>query len=78
MEVQLLKGRFSAQDAEELLTQLVHVKIRYHEARIAQEDNEEDIKMREKRIIELQQSLYEARQRIRRQDSLDMEGTVKL
>lgn len=59
MNIHLLKGNFLAQDAKELLTKIVHIKIGYHEKQIAKDGNanEEDIKMREKRIIELQNEL---------------------
>jgi len=62
MKIQLIEGSFSQQEALELLTQLVHVKIRFHEQKIEHSDLEEDIKMREKRIKQLQQDLYEVRQ----------------
>lgn len=63
MELQLINGYFKAAEAGELLTELVNTKIRFHEKRIQLAgDNEEDIKMREKRIIELQRGLSEIRQ----------------
>jgi hypothetical protein len=62
MELQLINGYFHASEAGELLTELVNTKIRFHEKRIQLAgDNEEDIKMREKRIIELQRGLSEMR-----------------
>lgn len=66
MNIQLLNGQFSAQDALDLLTQMVYVKIQFHENKISQSDNEEDIKIREKRIKDLQRELYDARQYIER------------
>lgn len=64
MKISLLKGRFTAKDAEELLSMMIQIKIRYHESKINSEDNEEDIKMRERRIRELQNDLYEVRKYI--------------
>lgn len=61
MQIKILEGSFSAKEALDILTQLVHVKIRYHENKIQHLDSEEDIKMREKRIQQLQKDLYELR-----------------
>ena len=62
MNIPLLKGNFSQSDALDILTQLVHVKIKFHESKIEKSDNEEDIKMRENRIKKLLQDFYEAKQ----------------
>lgn len=57
----LLKGSFTKEDAIDILTKMVDVKIKYHEDKIQHLANEEDIKMRENRIKQLQKDLYEAR-----------------
>ncbi len=63
MEINLINGTFQPGEAAELLTELVNTKIRFHEKRIhASGNNEEDIKMREKRIIDLQRQLSAVRQ----------------
>lgn len=62
MNIQLINGHFSAPEALDILTQLVHTKVRFHENQISQSDNEEDIKTRENRIKNLQRELFEARQ----------------
>jgi hypothetical protein len=59
-KLDLLRGHYTRREALDLLTQLIHVKIRFHESRITQDILEEDLKMREKRIRELQRDLYEA------------------
>lgn len=64
MTIQLIKGDFTPAEALDLLTQLTAVKIKFHERKIAASDSEEDIKMRERRIRQLQQSVHEARQAI--------------
>lgn len=64
MKISLLKGRFTAEDAEELISTMIQIKIRYHEKKILAGDNEEDVKMRERRIRELQNDLYEVRKYI--------------
>lgn len=62
--IQLFEGVFEPQEAVDLLTQMVQVKIKYHEAKISSESNEEDVKMREKRIKLLQNELFELRDSI--------------
>lgn len=65
--IQLFDGSFEQQEALDLLTQMVQVKIRYHENKISSLSNEEDIKMRENRIKLLQKELFEARTFIEKQ-----------
>ena len=57
MDIQLIQGNFSAKDALKIITQMVHIKIRYHESKISCNSNEEDIKYREKKIKKLQSDL---------------------
>jgi hypothetical protein len=64
MNITLIDGHFTAKEALELLTQIIHVKIKFHESKIAHLDNEEDIKMREKRVKQLQKDLYEVRKMV--------------
>lgn len=62
MTIQLIQGQFLDKDALDIITQMIHVKIKFHEGKINSDSNEEDIKMREKRIKQLQKDLYEFRQ----------------
>jgi SPX domain protein involved in polyphosphate accumulation len=79
MEVQLIQGQFSNKDALEIITQMIHVKIKFHEDKITGESSEEDIKMREKRIKQLQKDLYEFRQFIERNEKpLNINAVIKL
>jgi len=64
MNLQLINGSFSKQEALELITQMVHVKIKFQENKIQHSSNEEDIKMRESRIKHLQKDLYEIKKEI--------------
>jgi hypothetical protein len=61
MKIQLLKGSFNPKDLEKIVTELIYVKIKFHEEKIQEDDNEETIKMRENRIIKLQNELKEVR-----------------
>lgn len=65
---QLLKGSFTKEEALSILTKMADIKIKYHEDKIHNSSNEEDIKMRENRIKQLQRDLYEARQYIEKQN----------
>ncbi len=58
MNIQLIQGEFNSNDALELITQLIQVKIKYHETKINVSATEEDIKQRESKIKLLQKELY--------------------
>lgn len=60
MNIQLVQGHFDPAEAQELLSQLVQVKIKFHEGKIQKSHSEEDIKMRENRIKQLQNELHQA------------------
>lgn len=62
--INLLQGSFSTNDALNLIDALLKVKIQYHEQKIVTDANEEDIKMREQRIKQLQDDLQLARNSI--------------
>ncbi|CAN5663146.1 hypothetical protein BH10BAC3_BH10BAC3_38160 [soil metagenome] len=77
MTIQLIHGQFSAQDAIDILTQMINVKIKFHENKIKTGHAEEDIKMREKRIKQLQQQLQEVRNYIGNQgESITVESEI--
>jgi hypothetical protein len=63
-QLQLIQGKFQTAEALDLISQLVNVKIKYHEDKIRGSEQEEDIKMRENRIKQLQKELAELRNRI--------------
>lgn len=67
MNIQLIQGQFTAKDAIDIITQMIHIKVKYQESKISNACNEEDIKMREARIKLLQKGLYEARNYIEQQ-----------
>ena len=68
MNIQLIEGNFSAKDAIDIITQMIHIKIKFHESKISSNSNEEDIKMRENKIKQLQKDLFEARKYIEQKD----------
>lgn len=57
MELKLISGSFDKNDAIELISQLINVKMRFHENKINMTQSMDDIKAREKRIIQLQNEM---------------------
>ncbi|MBB3837462.1 hypothetical protein FHS57_001456 [Runella defluvii] len=78
MNIQLLNGHFSSLEAIDLLAQFVQVKVRFHENKIEKSQNEEDIKMREKRIKQLQQDFFEAKQQLLKQPTTGLNAEIKI
>ncbi len=77
MEIELLKGQFEKQEANSLLTQLIDVKIKFHESKISGDSNEETIKMREGRIKELQSELYELQKFMQKKEGpINLSGSI--
>ncbi len=70
MDIQLIQGQFDADDAIEIIAQMIHIKIRYHEKKISKISNEEDIKNRENKIKRLQKELFEVRHKILTKNSM--------
>lgn len=65
MQVSLINGQFTATEAINIITQMIQVKIRFHEDKIQPGSSQEDIKMREKKIKFLQHELAGLREYIR-------------
>lgn len=64
MDIQLIQGQFDPKDAIDIITRMIHVKIKYHESKINNTSNEEDIKFCEAKIKRLQKDLFEIRKAI--------------
>lgn len=79
MKINLIQGHFESTDAIEIITQMIHVKIKYHENKIKATSSEEEIKMRENRIIKLQKDLFEIRNFIgTKKDFIDLHAELNL
>ena len=61
MNIQLIQGQFNAKDAIDIITQMIHIKLKYHESKISNTSSEEDIKFCETKIKRLQKDLFEIR-----------------
>ena len=78
MNIQLLHGQFSAKDAIDIITQMVHIKIKFQESKISDICTEDDMKMRENKIKRLQQELYDARVYIEQQENVNLESMITI
>ena len=61
MTLQLVQGEFSNIETMDMVTQMFEMRIKFHENKIKSTHNEEDIKMREKKIKFLQGELAQAK-----------------
>lgn len=61
MTVQLVSGEFSKLETLNMITQMFEMRIKFHEDKIMSSHNEEDVKMRERKIKFLQGELSQAR-----------------
>lgn len=78
MNLQLINGEFNSHDAIELIAQMVNIKIKYHENKINNCGNEEDIKTRETKIKRLQNEFFEFKKNITsKTNSVILEAIVK-
>jgi predicted nucleic acid-binding Zn-ribbon protein len=66
MEIELLSGTFTIEEAEALITAILNTKIAFHKTKINTiQMSEEDIKHSEKKIAKLQQSLSDTIEKLR-------------
>ncbi|MDI1235079.1 MAG: hypothetical protein PSX81_12410 [bacterium] len=79
MYIQLIEGEFKSNDALDLITQMIQVKIKFHENKISKSEIEEDIKAREAKIKRLQKDLFELRNDIGSNlNAVKLDGVIKI
>lgn len=79
MNINILNGDFDQKDAIEIITKFIDVKIKFQENKMQNSSNEEDLKMRENRIIKLQKDLYEAREIIlKKVGKISLQSVIEL
>lgn len=79
MNIKLIEGEFTSSDTLELVSQMIQTKIKYHENKIENLYNEEDIKYRESKIKSLQQQLSELRIQIKeRNNHIMIDGAIHI
>ena len=57
MQVQVIEGHFSKEDAAHIIREMINIKINFHTNKIQHDSSEELIKFREKKILSLQNEL---------------------
>ncbi len=67
MNLTLIEGKFTPAESIDIISKMVAVKIKFHEEKINNNHNQEDIKMREKKIKSLQHELDQLRQHMKSQ-----------
>lgn len=79
MQIQLIQGDFNKADSLDIITQMIQVKIRYHENAISKNSSEEDIKYRESRIKDLQNELAGLRTQFSKMnENLSISATISV
>jgi len=79
MDIKLIQGEFNSNDALELIAQMIHVKIKYHENKICSISNEEDIKLWESKIKRLQQELFDLKSiKELKEGIINLEAVIKI
>jgi hypothetical protein len=79
MNIQLLQGEFNSKEAMDLITQMIHIKIKYHEHKIDKSSPEEEIKFRESKIKRLQKELYEFKSKYAQQNAkVNIDAIIKI
>jgi len=77
MEIQIISGEFSSNDAIDLLSQMIRIKIKYHENSITRDSSEEDIKYRELKVRHLQNLLSEVKNTIHKKgETVRLDGII--
>jgi Spy/CpxP family protein refolding chaperone len=77
--LQLIQGKFDTNDALDIISQMIEVKIKYHENKITAESQMEDIKYRENKIKQLQKQLFDTRNfLLHQQGTVAIDATISL
>ncbi|MEI6881884.1 MAG: hypothetical protein WCK82_11225 [Bacteroidota bacterium] len=79
ISIQLIQGTFNSKEVVEIITEMIHVKIKYHENKISKSSNEEDMKYRETKIKNLQKDLYKLRNDLdSKNGNVTMNASIKI
>ena len=78
MKIELINGTFSREDSMELLKELITAKIKFHEKKITQSDQLEDIQFREKKIKKLMEILKQIRTETISSQRINLTGEIQI
>lgn len=78
MHFKLINGIYTREEAYEILSRMIEVKLSFHESKLAELTDEEDIKARQKRIETLRNDLEELATKFNMSDEMvSISATVK-
>lgn len=78
MNIELINGTYPFNEGLDLILKMIDVKIRYHERKINLLDNEEDMKMREQRIKQLQNEASRIRAQFKNSSDSPLQMTASI
>lgn len=76
MELQLIEGVFNRHELMDIISRMIDVKINYHVDKIEKSSDEDDIKMRERKIRQLQETMHSCRQTLKNQDDVQVSARI--
>ena len=79
MNIQLIQGQFNAKDATDIVTQMGHIIIKFHENKITGNSIEEDVEFSETKIKRLQKELFDIGKHIdAKGDKIAIQSTIEI
>ncbi|MBK8845508.1 MAG: hypothetical protein IPO27_02685 [Bacteroidetes bacterium] len=79
MTIHLINEEFNAKDTLDLLTKMIHLKIKFHEEKVLNKRNEKVIKSQEVKIQRLQKELFELSASLNlKNKNYKIDGTIKI
>lgn len=78
MTLELINGTFTSKEISDLLSEMIAVKIKFHERKIDQSDHSEDIKFREEKIKSLQNMREKLRADLSSNQHVNVESILKI
>jgi hypothetical protein len=76
MELQLIEGVFNRNELMDIISRMIDVKINYHVDKIEKSADEDDIKMRERKIRQLQETMHTCRHTLKNQDDVQVSARI--
>ncbi len=78
MNIELIDGTFSREDAGEVIGEMILTKIKFHEKKISLSDEIEDIQFRERKIKKLSETLKNFREEIQKIDQVNIYSKLSI
>jgi hypothetical protein len=79
MEIQLIHGEFNSKEAVDLISQMIHLKVKFHENKITNQSSEEEIKYGEAKIKDLQKQILSLREHLKTsENNVSIDATIKI